>query len=453
MEVSHGNKFNFKIGQTMKKIFMLMASAAVVFAASCNKMEEVNTPIEPVVETELITVDLNPMTKTSLSDMSTVWTAGDAVSVTVGGKNIGTLKLEEGSTSTFSGEVEAGHNGEAVLNYPAGVTTVPSTQTAKAGSFANGAALLEGKTTMDALRAGEGAKLENTTALLQFEVSIAGDVAFTIGAKTYTVEGCEPDNTYYACVDPEAAGKLSYTVGIVLGAKEKADFAPDANKIYPLGKLALKESTYGLVGDNNNWTDAYMYETTEGDNFFVLYNVKFDVAGGFKVRKDGKWVNDYNFGSVNTNTKSVNSIVGVYVDGGSQNIAVNAGTYDIYFNRTAGRVYIMEPGKAYTEAAEPTIPNNKTYNLIGSFEGSNWSDIPMTYSGDGVWTIERTFKADDQWKIRLTNSWDENWGGNNVHMGANYMKTASDGNVIMNTAGTYVICFVRDWNTIRIVTK
>ena len=236
----------------MKKIFILMASVAVVFAASCNKIEEVNTPVEPVVETELITVDLNPMTKTSLDGMATVWSEGDMVSVTVGGKNIGDLKLVEGST--FSGEVEAGYDGDAILNYPSGKTEVPATQVAKAGSFANGAALLEGKTTMAALRAGEGAKLTNTTALLQFEVSIAGNVVFTIGDETYTVEGCEPGNTYYACVDPNTTGKLSYTVGIVLGAKEKDNFAPAANKVYPLGKLALKESTYGVIGANGDWT-------------------------------------------------------------------------------------------------------------------------------------------------------------------------------------------------------
>jgi hypothetical protein len=53
---------------------------------------------------------------------------------------------------------------------------------------------------------------------------------------------------------------LSYTVGIVLGAKEKDNFAPAANKVYPLGKLALKESTYGVIGANGDWdNDIVMY--------------------------------------------------------------------------------------------------------------------------------------------------------------------------------------------------
>lgn len=440
MKISHGNKFNFKFGQTMKKIFMIMASAAVVFAASCNKMEEVNTPIEPVVETELITVDLNPMTKTSLDGKATVWSEGDKVSVTVGGKNIGDLELVKGTTSTFKGEVEAGYNGEAILNYPSGTTEVPATQKAEAGSFANGAALLEGKTTMEALRAGEGAKLENTTALLQFEVSIAGNVAFTIGDKTYTVEGCEPGNTYYACVDPNTTGKLSYTVGIVLGAKEKDNFAPAANKVYPLGKLSLKEnSIYSLVGTNNNWTDAIMYETTQ-DDFFVLFGVEFSANGQFKIRKKGVWEDAYNFGSSNTTMKTINSAVGVFTHGSSADIAVKAGKYDVYFDRLAGQVYIMEPGKSYTEATKQTTPANTYYSLIGTIAGSNWNkDFDLVYSGDGIWTIVQNFNQNAEWKIRKNHAWTYSY--NNVWVGWD-LKTDANGNIKMKASGDYIVTYV-----------
>jgi len=436
----------------MKKIFVFMASAALMLAASCNKMEE-NTTTEPAVETELITIELNPMTKTQLSGTETLWSAGDAVDVLVDGESVGTLTLVK--ESTFSGELTTvGLTGPATLHYPAGVKEVPATQTAVENSFANGAALLEGETTIDALRAGNGASLQNTTALLQFTSPLKGDVTFTIGSTTYTIQGCEAGKTYYACVDPANSGKLSYTVGIVLGDKEKLDFAPEANKVYPLGTLALKESSYSVIGDYNEWSDDYMYETNIHDNFFVLYGVSFESKGGFKIRKpgtNGAWVNDYNFGSVNENVKTKNSIVGLYVDGGSKNLTVEPGKYDIYFDRAAGRAYVMESGKPYTDADEPTT--TPIYSLIGSFEGSGWNDIDMTYSGDGVWTIVRTFKKDDQWKIRKHGDWGENWGYDNVHMGQNYTTKAVDGNVIMNSAGTYVICFVREWNTIRIVTK
>lgn len=434
----------------MKKFFVYMASAAFMFAA-CNQAE-IEAPVEDVntpVETETITVDLNPMTKTSLNGMNTVWSDGDKVRVTVGGKNIGTLELVEGST--FSGEVEAGHNGEAILNYPADETSVPTTQTAVENSFANGAALLEGTTTMDALRNGEGASLQNKTALLSFSSPIAGNVAFTIGNVTYTVESCEANKTYYVCVDPTKSGKLSYTVGIVLGAKEKEGFAPVANKVYSLGELTLKNSTYGLVGDNNGWTDAYMYETTVSDNFFVLYNVNFPSAGGFKVRKGGVWNDDYNFGTSTTAKQLANEIVGVYTDGGSKDIELNAGTYDIYFDRLAGQVYVMAPGKSYTTATKPS--HGSSYVLAGSFTGSNWGDsVVMNYSGDNIWTYVQDFAANNEFKVKIKGSWNSSWGYDNVYPG-NGLVTNQGGNAKVKAAGTYIVGFYLTGNKITLVKK
>ena len=442
----------------MKKFFVYMASAAFMFAA-CNQaeieapVENDNTNIEDVmpVETETITVDLNPMTKTSLDGMNTVWSNGDVVSVTVDGKNIGTLKLVEGST--FSGEVEAGHNGEATLNYPADVTSVPTTQTAVENSFANGAALLEGTTTMDALRNGEGATLQNTTALLSFSSPIAGNVAFTIGNATYTVANCEASKTYYVCVDPANSGKLSYTAGLALGAKEKASFAPEANKVYSLGALTFKESTYGVIGDNNGWAgDAVMYETSQ-DNFFVAYGVQFASDGGFKVRGGATWANDgANYGTTATATKAANSIVGVYTDGGSGDIKVKAGTYDIYFDRLKGQVYLMTAGKPHTEATAVTAHNDK-YGVIGNFGSSNWStDTVMNYSGDGIWTIVQDFSANNEWKVRKNLGWNGDWGYSNLYPGSD-LATNSGGNIKMKNAGTYVVGFVLSKNKITLVKK
>ena len=164
----------------MKKYSMFLAMAALVSAMSCSK--EVDSPenVNTAVEKEVITVRLSsPSTKTALEGTKTVWLEGDKVSVTVGDKIIGELELVE--EDIFKGEVEAGYDGEATLNYPAGVTAVPATQEAVAGTFADEAALLEGKMSMDDLRAGKNAELVNTTSLLQFSVAQAGDVTFEVG--------------------------------------------------------------------------------------------------------------------------------------------------------------------------------------------------------------------------------------------------------------------------------
>ena len=423
-------------------------AAALALAASCNKMEEVNTPVDTPAATETITVELNPQTKTALDGMNTVWSDGDVVSVTVGGVNVGTLKLVSGST--FSGEITAGLEGtaEATLNYG---KTVPTTQVAVAGSFANGAALLEGTTTVADLRAGTGATLQNQTALLQFQTPVAGDVAFTIGSTTYTVTGCETGKTYYACVDPENTGKLTYTVGIVLGGNEASSFTPVANNIHPLGTLTLKESQYGVIGNTGDWgdnADIKMYETTE-DNFYVAYGV--EVTSGFKVRKAGVWDDNYNFGTTSDTAKSANSIVGVYTDGGSTDINVTSGTYDIYFDRLAGQVYIMTPGTSHETATKPTT--TLYYSLAGSFTGGGWDDtVAMKYSGDGIWTNVQTFAVNNEFKIKSKGNWDSSWGYSNVYPGQTIVSN-SNGNAKIKTAGTYIVGFYKEKNKITLVKK
>ena len=309
-------------------------AAALMVAASCNK-EEINTPATG--ETETITVELNPMTKTALSGTRTTWTAGDAVSVTVDGKNIGTLTLVEGST--FSGEIEAGHDGAATLNYPAGVTTVPATQAAVAGSFANGAALLEGTTTLDDLRAGNGAELANKTALLSFSVAQAGDVTFEVGTAKYTVTGCATGKTYYACVAP--ASKVNFTARIngYLSKSASSTVTFAANEIADLKALPAPEKFgWGLVGEHQGWditNPTPMYKVA--DKAYAVLNIQLKSAG-FKFAKTG--LKDWNtsnsyFGAWKdtgkgffnyTTEMSLGAWYGVYTDnlgGQSYNIGVS----------------------------------------------------------------------------------------------------------------------------------
>lgn len=275
----------------MKKYFILMASAALMLAVSCNK-EEVNTPATSN-ETELITVQINPETKTSLDGFDTIWSAEDAISVTVGGKNIGTLTYT-GEGNEFSGEVEAGHIGDAILNYPAGVTEVPAEQAAVAGSFAEGAALLEGTTTMDALRAGEGVILNNTTALLKFTVAQAGDVTFEVGAAEYTVTGCKTGFTYYACVAPAADVAFKASINGNLSKEATGNVTFPESQITDLGTLpepVEPENAVIRINNMNGWetlnitiksgntTLANAVEmTNEGNNIFA-YTLDSEYVG------------------------------------------------------------------------------------------------------------------------------------------------------------------------------
>ena len=355
----------------MKKHFVFLASAALVIAASCNKAE-IDTPVEGApVETELISVQLNPETKTSLSGMETVWSEGDAVSVTVGGKNIGTLELVEGNT--FSGEIEAGHDGEAVLNYPAGVTSVPAEQAAVAGTFANGAALLKGTTTLAALRAGEGATLSNTTALLSFSVAVAGDVVFTLGEATYTVKGCKAGETYYACVAPVAGAALSYTVAGADGLKSKAGVTFEAGLVYELGELSVFDaSVYGLVGSFQGWDVAKPIAMENSSNgWIVAKSVELYKTDEFKFVKDKSWTVSYGTSAVTAIAEDKEYTV---VTNNSQNMKVTKnGKFNLYLNPTALKVKV-ECVDEYTDLTVNITVNNK----------ANWSPLYIYLEADGT---------------------------------------------------------------------
>ena len=402
----------------MKKIFILMASVAVVFAASCNKIEEVNTPVEPVVETELITVDLNPMTKTSLDGMATVWSEGDMVSVTVGGKKIGDLKLVEGST--FSGEVEAGYNGDAILNYPSEQTEVPATQVAKAGSFANGAALLEGKTTMAALRAGEGASLENTTALLGFTPAVDGDVAFMLGNATYTVTGCEATKVYYVCVSPTENAALSYTIAGAPGTKSKSSVTFKAGLMYQLNELqVLASSGWFLPGAHNSWaTDKNaLYEDGE---YYVAKNVAI-AAGGFKF-----FHATYGWKGVSASSVALGEW---HKFNGDNNIVLSSttGAYDIYMTKDGSRFQAVAAGSAIPDApvintakANYLYLNPSMWNVDGArfaayFYGNGEKWVSMTDPDkDGIYEVEKPAGYTMVIFCRMnggnaTNNWNNKW--------------------------------------------
>ena len=346
----------------MKKIFVLMASAAVLFAA-CNKMEEVNTPVDTPVETETITVVLNPVTKTSLgANGTTTWSANDAVDVIYDGNTVvGTLTHVGGSK--FTGELTTvGLTGEVTLHYPAGVDAVPTTQTAVAGSFADDAAILEGTVDLDVLRAGEGATLSNTTALLKFTVAQAGDVTFEVGTAKYTVTGCKTGETYYACVAPASNAAFTARIGGYLSKKASNKATFTANQVANLGALPAPEKFgWGIVGQHQGWditNPTPMYKVD--DNVYAVLNIKLE-NNGFKFAKNG--LKDWN---------TANTTFGAWKKSGSKD----------YFD-------------FMTEMAEGTWYGNPLYSdnasndqqNIGVSDFSKNYDVYIRLYGSGDWGI------------------------------------------------------------------
>ena len=378
----------------MKKYSMFLAMAALVSAMSCSK--EVDSPenVNTAVEKEVITVRLSsPSTKTALEGTKTVWLEGDKVSVTVGDKIIGELELVE--EDIFKGEVEAGYDGEATLNYPAGVTAVPATQEAVAGTFVDEAALLEGKVSMDDLRAGKNAELVNTTSLLQFSVAQAGDVTFEVGTAKYTVTGCKTGETYYAWVAPASAVNFVARIDGYFSKQASSNVTFSANKIANLESLpAPTKSAWGVVGIGGNWdNDIAMYNDVDG--YVVAKNVNIKSTDEFKLRKDGAWTTSIAGGITAPNTKR---------EAGWVNMTISeAGTYDVYYKDN--NYYIMTPGKLPADAAAPgpieiTVTydgdTNRNYIHIWSDGGNIASSMQCTTTNPFTWKV--TVPVGDQQK-------------------------------------------------------
>ena len=373
---------------------MFLAMTALVSAMSCSK--EVDSPenVNTAVEKEVITVRLSsPSTKTTLEGTKTVWLEGDKVSVTIGDKIIGELELVE--EDIFKGEVEGGYDGEATLNYPAGVTAVPATQEAVAGTFADEAALLEGKMSMDDLRAGINAELVNTTALLQFSVAQAGDVTFEVGTAKYTVTGCKTGETYYACVAPASAVNFVARIDGYFSKQASSTVTFSANKIANLESLpAPTKSAWGVVGIGGNWdNDIAMYNDVDG--YVVAKNVNIKSTDEFKLRKDGAWTTSIAGGITAPNTKR---------EAGWVNMTISeAGTYDVYYKNN--NYYIMTPGKLPADAAAPgpieiTVTydgdTNRNYIHIWSDGGNIASSMQCTTTNPFTWKV--TVPVGDQQK-------------------------------------------------------
>jgi len=147
-------------------------------------------------------------TRTELSGTSVLWSPGDAVSILLGASasRLESTGASASAGTTFSGnlavDVSACHNGDAVWGvYPYSsdislsgsyvTTTLPSVQTAKAGSFANGLMLLLGKTALTTANMSQSTvqlsmNFKNVCSGVRFKVTRSG-----IKTVTMTADGGE----------------------------------------------------------------------------------------------------------------------------------------------------------------------------------------------------------------------------------------------------------------------
>ena len=204
-------------------------------------------------------------------------------------------------------------------------------------------------------------------------------------------------------------------------------------------------SEWGIVGDVNGWNapDITMY-TTPTEGLFVARDVQLP-AGGFKIRANNKWDDSKNYGLESAGNVAVDYVYKVITSGGSANLTIVAGTYDIWFDLTNTKVYIMTPGKDISEAktGTPVAPLVDTWYLVGDFNGWKAADATYKMTAEGQWYVFKNFTANGKGvKFVADANWSVNRGGAFKANAA--ISLTQGGNDMMVTAGTYDVYLSAD---------
>ena len=229
-------------------------------------------------------------------------------------------------------------------------------------------------------------------------------------------------------------------------ANAKAWFINDGS--YPGGGEAPEASEWGIVGQVNGWAapDITMYKTaTEG--LFVAYKVEMP-DGGFKIRANGEWNDAANYGLKTKGDVEVDHVYDVITSGGSGDMILVAGTYDIWFDLTNAKVYIMTPGKAITEAEggeapAPEDPADKTWYMVGNFNGWNPGDDAYKMTAEGDYFVFKNFTAAEGCEAKFApGEWNGDKGGDGT-FAVNAACATGSSNIAV-TAGTYDVYLAKD---------
>ena len=251
------------------------------------------------------------------------------------------------------------------------------------------------------------------------EIAVNTELGLVAGGKNFTIAA----GTYDVYLDE---------------ANAKAWFINDGS--YPGGGAAPEASEWGIVGDVNGWAapDITMYKTaTEG--LFVAYNVALP-DGGFKIRANEEWNDAANYGLQTAGNVEVDHAYDVITGGGSGNMTITAGTYDIWFDLTNTKVYIMTPGKPISEAVGGEVvapdPDTLTWYLVGNFNNWTVADTNYQMTKEGDWYVCKSVTVDGQGVKFNAGSWAVNRGG--VFEAANKaIAVTQDGPDMLVAAGTY----------------
>lgn len=226
----------------------------------------------------------------------------------------------------------------------------------------------------------------------------------------------------------------------------------DKMKLVKVGDVEVDEpsdepvaSDWGIVGDLTNWTDKADIVMYSYKGMYVSYDVKFPADGSFKIRKGGVWNDAANYGLETSGDVEPGYYYKVITSGGSGNIKVKAGTYDIWFDLNNKRVYLLNPGTDPATVSEgtPSAPSN--WNLVGSFNGWNPGDKTYAMTAQGDYYVYKGFTCTSTVEMKFApGSWGGDKGATSSSNVVKDKKYGTGGSNIKVPAGTYDIYLKKD---------
>lgn len=226
----------------------------------------------------------------------------------------------------------------------------------------------------------------------------------------------------------------------------------DKMKLVKVGDIEVEEpsdepvaSEWGIVGDLTGWADKADIVMFSYKGMYVAYDVKFTAAGSFKIRKNGVWNDAANFGLQTSGEVEAGYYYDVVTSGGSGNIKVAAGTYDIWFDLAGKKVYVLTPGTdpATVSKGTPSAPSN--WNLVGSFNNWNPGDSKYSMAQQGNYYVYKNFTCSAQVEMKFApGSWGGDKGGTSSSVITKDKKYSTGSTNIKVPAGTYDVYLSTD---------
>ncbi len=197
---------------------------------------------------------------------------------------------------------------------------------------------------------------------------------------------------------------LNDDVVITLTDNEGGKWNYTVNGEAPVTPEPPAETTYGLIGDFNGWgSDVDL--VARGDGWYVTEALEIAAEGKLLIRFNDAW--DEKYGNADGSKLVIGENALTY---GGQDMWIDAGTYDFYFNPASEKLVLAVAG-----SEDPTGGVADTWSVIGDFQSGNWnSDVVFVEAGDLLVAQDVVFaNANNEglaFKVRKNYSWDTSYG-------------------------------------------